>query len=328
MSGEVRLRDGVEIELSSGEVVVCDATAPDGDVAVLSHAHGDHLYSDPPAEMVASPLTRDLAALRRGDVATPAVRDHPAIELVDAGHVPGSRAALIEGDRTYLYTGDVSTRDRLYLSGFQPPSADVLVVETTYGTPEYVFPPLDQERAALEDWLARNAAQPVILFGYALGRAQEIVHLLDGTNRERVLVSEAIQRVNEVVAARTDVAFGTERWTRDTELGPGDALVLPSGTKRFGWVESLIEETGAETAGMSGWAVDSGYRYANDFDETFVLSDHCDFEELVDLVRRVDPAEVYTLHGSAREFASHLTAEEGFRATALERNQTALGEFG
>ena len=109
MSGEVRLRDGVEIELASGEVVVCDATAPEGDVAVLSHAHGDHLYSDPPAAMVASPLTRDLAALRREDVATPALQDNPSIELVDAGHVPGSRAALIEGDRTYLYTGDVCT---------------------------------------------------------------------------------------------------------------------------------------------------------------------------------------------------------------------------
>ena len=201
------------------------------------------------------------------------------------------------------------------------------MVETTYGRPEYVFPPLGEERAALEDWLARNAAQPVILFGYALGRAQEIVHLLDGTNRERVLVSEAIQRVNEVVAARTDVAFGAERWTRDTELGPGDALVLPSGTKRFAWVESLIEETGAETAGLSGWAVDSGYRYANDFDETFVLSDHCDFEELVDLVRRVDPEEVYTLHGSADAFADHLTRELGYDATALKPNQSRLSQF-
>ena len=39
----VRYRDGIEIELSDGTRVVCDADNPDGDVAVVSHAHGDHL---------------------------------------------------------------------------------------------------------------------------------------------------------------------------------------------------------------------------------------------------------------------------------------------
>ncbi|MEF8775773.1 MAG: MBL fold metallo-hydrolase RNA specificity domain-containing protein [Haloarculaceae archaeon] len=327
MSGSIRLRDGVEIELASGTTVVCDARAPDGDVAVLSHAHGDHLYSDPPDTMVASPLTRDLAALRRPDEPTPAARDLPAIELLDAGHIPGSRAALIEGERTYCYTGDVSTRDRLYMSGFDPPEADVLVVETTYGEADYVFPPVAREQAAFEDWLARNADVPVVVFGYTLGRAQEIQYLLAESDRERVFVSDAIAGVNERIEAATDLGFDVEPWTDEITLGAGDALVLPSGTNRFDWVESLREETGAKTAGLSGWAVDSGYRYANGFDETFVLSDHCDFEELVELVRAVDPEAVYTLHGSAREFARYLTAEEGFQATALERNQTALSEF-
>lgn len=327
MSGSVRLRDGVEIELASGEVVVCDARAPDGDVAVLSHAHGDHLYSDPPEAVVASPLTRDLAALRRPDEPTPAGREHPSIELLEAGHIPGSRAALIEGERTYCYTGDVSTRDRLYMSGFDPPAADVLVVETTYGDPEYVFPPVSRERAAFEDWLARNADVPVVVFGYALGRAQEIQYLLGESDRDRVFVTDAIAMMNDPIEAAMDVAFDVESWSKDVTLGAGDALVLPSGTKRFAWVESLLEETDAKTAGLSGWAVDSGYRYANGFDETFVFSDHCDFEELVELVRAVDPEEVFTLHGSARAFARYLTAEEGYQATALERYQTALSEF-
>lgn len=331
MSPGVRLRDGVEIELTTGEVVVCDATGPDdnGDVAVVSHAHGDHLYSAAPRVAVMTPLTRDLATVRRPDEDPPDIHDHPRIDLLDAGHIPGSAAARIEGpSRTYLYTGDVCTRDRLYLSGFEPPEADVLVVESTYGEPGYVFPPLAEERAALDDWLARNADVPVVVFGYALGRAQEVQHLLaESQERDRVFVSEAIGRLNGIIEAHLDVTFGVEPWDGAVDLGAGDALVMPSGTSGFAWAERLIEETGAVTAGLSGWAVDSSYKYANGFDETFVLSDHCDFEELVALVRAVDPEEVYTLHGSARAFAQYLTKEEGYDATALERNQTSLSEF-
>ena len=327
MAGAVRLRDGLEIELAAGEVVVCDATAPAGDVVVVSHAHGDHLYRDPPASAVTSPLTRDLAAVRRPAVDPPAVRDHPAITLLDAGHVPGSRAALIEGERTYLYTGDVCTRDRLTREGFDPPPADVLIVESTYGEPGYVFPPLAEQRAAFEDWLALHADVPVVVYGYALGRAQEIQHLLAGSDRDRVFVTEAIERINEVVAAHTDATFDVESWSSDVDLGAGDALVLPSSTSGFAWAEDLVAETGAKTAGLSGWAVDASYRFARGYDETFVLSDHCDFEELVALVGAVDPEAVYTLHGSARAFAQYLTAEEGYDATALVRNQTSLADF-
>jgi putative mRNA 3-end processing factor len=327
MRGGVRLRDGVEIDLASGETVVCDATRPSGDVAVYSHAHGDHLYSEPPTSAVASALTLALAGVRREDVARPERTAHPAIDLLDAGHVPGSSAALIEGDRTYLYTGDVCTRDRLYLDGFDPPAADVLIVESTYGEPEYVFPPLAEERAAFEDWLARNADVPVVCFGYALGRAQEVELLLGASDRERVFVSDAIRAIDDVVASHLDVTFPGRPWTDDVDLGAGDALVLPSGTSGFAWADRLVEETGAATAGLSGWAVDPGYRYANGYDAAFVLSDHCDFEELLDLVRAVDPEAVYTLHGSARAFAQYLTAEEGFAATALARNQTSLSDF-
>ncbi len=326
MTERIDYGDGLTIELASGETVVADASNPDGDVAVHSHAHADHLYTTPPEEMVCSELTRDLAAVRR-DADTPPVVDHPAIDLLDAGHVPGSSAALVEGDRTYLYTGDVNTRDRLYLEGFDPPSADVLIVESTYGTPDYEFPPLSEERANFEDWLAVNADVPVICFGYALGRAQEVEYLLGESDRDRVFASDAIREIDSVIEGYLDVEFPGMAWDEDVELGPGDALVLPSQTGRFAWVESLVEETGAVTAGFSGWAVDAGFKFGRGYDETFVLSDHCDFPELCGLVEAVDPEEVYTLHGSADEFAAHLTSEMGYNATALKRDQSRLSQF-
>lgn len=323
--GTVRERDGVEIELADGRTVVADAREPAGDVNVLSHAHGDHLFDADPADVVCSPLTARLAGVRR-DV-EPRAATHPDVELYDAGHIAGSTATLIDdGDARYLYTGDCSVRDRLYLDGFEPPSADVLILESTYGKPEYVFPPQEELESEIVDWL-RDERRPVLLFGYSLGRAQKLQVLANRADRDRLFVTDSIAQLNEPISDAMGVEFDAELYGSDVELGPGDALVLPMQTNRLSFVDAIVDRTDAVKAGFSGWAVDDAFKYRGDYDETFVLSDHCDFTELLDVVRAVDPDAVYTQHGFADEFATHVVREIGCDARSLKRNQTSLADF-
>jgi putative mRNA 3-end processing factor len=324
----VRYRDGIEITLSTGERVVCDADEPDGDVNVVSHAHGDHLYERAPEAVVWSNLTRKLAAVRRDEV--PATADDDRITLVDAGHVPGARAAVIEDPdgTTYCYTGDLSTREHRYLDGFEAPDGmdvDVLVIESTYGEPEYVFPPPAEATAAFREWVAETDA-PVLVFAYSLGRAQEVQLILGGTDRQ-VHVTDAVAALNEPIADAYGLDFPVRRYGSDVELDAGDALVLPAQTNRLSFVEAIVEETGARKTALSGWAVDSSFRFAGGYDATFPLSDHCDFEELLAVVEAVDPEQVYTCHGSTDSLAREVRSRLGYEARALKRNQTSLGEF-
>ena len=323
----VTLRDGVVIEAAGVGRIVVDADAPDGDVNATTHAHGDHLFDaeTAPDRVVCSEPTASLARVRRPEADFTAV-DHPRVDLLNAGHVAGSRAVRIEGDeRTYLYTGDVSVRDRSYLSGFDPVSADVLVIEATYGRPGYVFPDQDELERRIVEWLNETVDRPVLLFGYALGRAQKLQRLVARSDRSRLLVSEAIAELNAAIESHLDVTFGAERYD-DLDPGPGEAVVLPSGSARLDFVERLAEENDALTAGFSGWAIDDSFRYRGGYDEAFVLSDHADFAELVEVVERVDPDRVYTQHGFADDLARHLTTE-GFDAQALKQDQTSLGQF-
>lgn len=321
---DVRLRDGVEVDLATGETVVCDGRRPTGDVAVLSHAHGDHLGSAD--GVVASALTAAVAAARRGGD-PPAIVEHEAIELLDAGHVPGSRAALIDdGERRVLYTGDVSTRDRAYLSGFEPVAADVLIVESTYGRPAYDFPDQDAIEGAVVDYLSETADRPAVVFGYAFGRAQLAQVLAARADRPgSVYATDAVLAVNAAVAAHLDVDFPAEPWADAETLGPGDVLVRP-GSPRGEEVRRLVEATDAVTVGLSGWAIDESFRYARGYDAAFPLSDHCDYGELLALVAAVDPAVVYTHHGFAEDLARTL-AGRGFEAYALKRGQATLADF-
>lgn len=341
----VRLGDGVEIELATGDRFVADASSPDGDVNFVSHAHGDHLFGTAPGSILCSALTAELAAVRRDvdppetvrawplDPADPSGRDAsptrtPEVDLLPTGHVPGSRAALVDdGETRYLYTGDVATRDRFFLDGFEPVDADVLIVESTYGTPAYEFPPQDVLERRIETWLDETRESPLLLFGYPLGRAQAIQLLAARADRRELYVTDAIHRLNAVIERHCDVAFDAAPFADHHELEAGDVLVLPSRTAHAGYASELADRFGAIRAGFSGWAVDEGYRYRTGLDVAFPLSDHCDYRELLALVEAVDPEIVSTHHGFADELATNVRSELGVPAQALKRNQSTLGDF-
>ena len=332
MAPGVYLRDGVEIEFASGERIVCDGV-PKGSskqevTTAVSHAHGDHLV-DTAGEIVASELTVALASVRQSEC-KPEKITHPAVDLIPAGHIAGSRAVLLtdpETDCRYLYTGDCRLSDRLYLDGFDPVDADVLILETTYGDPKYRFPSPEKTHNRIREWLAQTMDDVVILFGYALGRAQKLQVLLETTARSRVFITDAIAELNAVIESHREISFDARRYTTDVTLQPGDAVVLPMQTTRLGWIESLIEATDAMTAGFSGWAIDDSFIYQRGVDKGFVLSDHCDYDELIELVTTVDPERVYTQHGFTETFATRLTREHGYDTQALKSNQSTLGDF-
>ncbi|WP_336364824.1 mRNA 3'-end processing factor [Halalkalicoccus salilacus] len=335
-AGTVSLRDGVRIDLTTGETVVADATEPDGDIVVLSHAHGDHLYTRAPTDVICSDLTAQLAAARRKDEGPLSRTSHPRIEQVSAGHVPGSCATIVEDSdgTTYLYTGDFSTRDRFSLDGFDAEAVaaeydiNVLITESTYGKPEYVFEEQETLENRIIDWLNDTDETPVILFGYTLGRAQELELLVDRSERDRLFVTEAIERMNDVIGPAHGVDFAAERYGRDVTIGAGDVLVLPAQTNKLSFVDRIVENTGALKAGFSGWAIEDSFKYRGDYDETFVLSDHSDFTELTATVETLNPERVYTQHGFADAFATHIETILGIDAQSLKENQTSLGEFG
>ncbi|WP_101294247.1 mRNA cleavage and polyadenylation specificity factor-like protein [Halegenticoccus soli] len=322
----LRLKDGIHFDLS--RTIVADARGAVGDVNVVSHAHADHLLERASTgTVVCSAATAALAGARTGaDVEF--VEETDGILLLPAGHIVGSRAALIEEDgRRFLYTGDVSTRDRLSLRGFEPVPADELVVETTYGHPDYRFPDQRELEGRIVDWIADAEDRPLFLFGYSLGRAQEIQALAERATNRRLVAHGAVAKMNRVIESVSDRRFSAVPYAEVDELAPDDVFVVPTHLARNGWVNRLADRLGAAKVGFSGWAVDESFRYRGGYDETFVLSDHCDFDELVDLVGAVDPERVYTHHGFDETFASHLATEHGYEAYPLRRNQRTLGEF-
>ncbi|WP_339103074.1 mRNA cleavage and polyadenylation specificity factor-like protein [Haloterrigena salinisoli] len=352
----VRHRDGIHFERETDPrpSVVADARSAVGSINVVSHAHADHTFRTTPDTVVCSAETAAIAEARTG-TGFEFVESAPGVDLVPAGHVVGSRAALFDleapdGDvRRYCYTGDFSTRDRCYLEGFDPDAidADVLVMETTYGLPKYRFPSQADLEAEITDWIHDNDDRPLFLFGYSLGRAQKLQWIAreatgssggagasdddgNGSNdcAREILVSDSIRDVNEAIEAATDGRLAFPGRPYESLRGLTDEIViLPSNQARADWVEAAVERENALKAGFSGWAVDDSFPYRGNYDVTFPLTDHCDFDELLETVRAIDPEVVYTHHGFDEAFADRLETEHGYRARPLKRDQTTLEEF-
>ncbi|WP_414837103.1 MBL fold metallo-hydrolase RNA specificity domain-containing protein [Candidatus Nanohalococcus occultus] len=319
----IREKDGIHIERD--RLYVADSRNSKGDVNIVSHAHFDHLHMDE-NKVVCSEQTAQLAEARTGNKVSFTEKTEN-IELIPSGHIIGSSAALIEDGEKILYTGDFSAEDRAYMKGFQPPEADTLIIESTYGIPAYRFPSHSEVKSRIADWIESNS-QPLFLYGYSLGKAQKIQSIVQEVTERPIVAHGAVEKMNEAVEKVSDQKFRAKSYTDNKDLLEENGIFIgPTRSARKDSMNSFVEKVGGVKAGFSGWASTDSYMYRGGYDETFVLSDHADFDGLVETVKRVDPEKVYTTHGFDEALAGYLSRELGFNAKALKKNQTSLTDF-
>jgi Cft2 family RNA processing exonuclease len=293
----------------------------------ISHAHRDHMARHELA--LCSPETARLYHLLLGH--------RPVLELpwdraIDfgglrlsihpAGHCLGSAMLLAEDDKTsLLYTGDFKLRPSLTVPPAAPPRARQLVIESTYGDPRRAHGPREEASARVVDWVRRTLEQdriPVVR-AYALGKAQEVTRLLTAAG----IVVMQHPKVFEIsqVYERCGVPLGTIRpWRGRYE--PGTALVAPPSMHRDSALEGLKRSV---SLAVTGWAAEPGFVRRFGAEAAIPLSDHADFNELIEAIELVAPDVIYCTHGSP-EFVAHLR-RRGYPARVLGAPQRDLNLF-
>jgi DNA ligase-1 len=296
----------------------------------VSHAHFDHLALH--REILCSPGTARLMRARLpGDRRehvlpfgqTESLTPEVAISLHPAGHIHGSAQCLLEHPKwgRLLYTGDFKLRPGRAAEPCATPRADVLVMETTFGRPQYRFPPTSEVIAALTGFClaALDDGETPVLYAYSLGKSQELLWIL-AEHGLPVMLHPQTRRMTQVYAD-LGLAVPPHREYTAGEVR-GHVVLCPPQSRTSPFLRRLGP---CRTAVVTGWALDPGAIHRHQCDAAFPLSDHADFDDLLRFVEEVNPRRVYTLHGFARDFASTLR-ERGIEAWALsEENQLELG---
>lgn len=287
----------------------------------VSHAHFDHV-ADHQVFLCSegtSRLTRARLPGERRELVLPFDTPHAlspecTVRLYPAGHIFGSAQlhATHGAHGTLLYTGDFKLRPGLSAETCATPQADVLIMETTFGLPRYVFPPTEQVVAEIVGFCQQalhDDAVPV-LFGYSLGKSQEVLQAL-GRAQLPVMLHPEVHRLTQVYEG-LGMSFPPYRLFDPFECA-GHVVLCPPQTAGSSFLRKIEHR---RTAMITGWAMDPGARFRYQTDHAFPLSDHADFADLLAFVERVRPRQVWTLHGFAREFAQTLR-ERGIEAWAL-----------
>jgi putative mRNA 3-end processing factor len=325
----ITAQNGISIHYNGIRVDLDPARTSKADYKFISHAHIDHMKgTDASGNILASEETAFLAE-KRGYSLKLAKEMPEDFRLIDSGHILGSRGLLI--GRELFYTGDFAVRPRAFMAGCGPVECNTLVVESTFGRSDYIFPPvaetLEKVNQLISDLFSRGI--PIVLMGYALGKAQILSYLF--SSWDPIYVEKSVLTMNRAhIELGVDIRSDLKSYTAAKEEGLLQKkpwiLITPMNSGRSRFVASLKKKYGAVTVAFSGWSVDPRYKYMMNVDHAFSLSDHCDFNDLVDMVRRCNPHKVYTVHGFAGEFASHLKSI-GFDARPLKSGQTAISEF-
>ncbi|MFH0885305.1 MAG: hypothetical protein V1861_06360 [Candidatus Micrarchaeota archaeon] len=279
---------------------------PGGDLPFLSHAHSDHTNGIKHEERIlASPETLELAGL---DAETATL---DGTTLLAAGHILGARmlAAECDGGRV-VYTGDFCIKPNIFGMKAQIPQCDRLIMEATYGNPDYVFPPHEEVHEQIRQWVDGNDSSNLILGCYELGKAQEIVRILNGCSIAPIITqkTESFCSVYEKSGLKLDrIVVGTDE--AEEAMSRRFVAIVPMGKAKRYFANRLAQAFERKTlcAVATGWAL----HYRFNTDAAFPLSDHADFNDLVDFVEQTGAKKVEFFCGDGTRVLARARAGTG-----------------
>lgn len=289
--------------------------------AVITHAHSDHaqrgadtyLCSQACAPLLRIRLGEDASVRGIGYGCARGVRlGGVLVSLHPAGHVLGSAQVRLEGPggRVWVVTGDYKLAADGVCDRFEPVRCHTLITESTFGLPIYRWPDAAGVAAEINAWWAgcRSAGRTALLTGYALGKAQRLLSVLDASIGP-ILLHGALERLTEAHRAQgVRLPPTAHAGAAQCRAHAGAAVVLaPPGAERTPWARGL-SAGGAEveTAFASGWMLVRGARRRSGVGRGFVLSDHADWPGLHLAIAQSGCERVGVTHGHVRAMVRYL----------------------
>jgi len=316
-----------------GDSVACDAFDENRPLRVVTHAHADHLGGlrrslKTCEKVLMTKPTRDLIkviegpdALSGGAVRTleygkPIQYGDERVTLVYADHIIGAAQVMVEdssGSRI-AYTGDFR------LEGTPVLECDTLVVEATYGTPSCRRSFNVDVRELLVSMVEKHLRHgTVYVFGYH-GKLQEVMQILHNADvNVPFIMPERVFNLSKV-CERHGMHLGCLTVSTKDEAREMLRENLPC--------VAFYHMNARGTVGLdayrlcvSGWEFRSACRQIGHREHLVALSDHSDFDGLIEYVKRSRPKRVitdnYRSHGES--LAREINKRLGIQAVAMPR---------
>ena len=298
------------------------------DKAIISHGHADHSRWGHKS-YITHHRNVPIISHRLGDISVSGkewgetfVINNVKFSLHPAGHIIGSSQIRVEHrDEVWVFTGDYKTEDDGISTPYEMVRCNTFITECTFGLPAFKWVPQKEVFEDINGWWAENRSEKKtsVLFGYSLGKAQRLLKYLD-TDIGKIYTHGAIENMTEVLRPLVDFPE-TTRITRETKKEEllGNIVLAPPSAHGSPWIRKMVPYV---TASASGWMTFRGARRRRAIDKGFVLSDHCDWDGLLQSIKATGTEKVICTHGYSDIFSRYLR-EQGYDARTEE---TQYGE--
>ena len=275
--------------------------------AVVSHAHGDHA-SPGHRYVFCTPATAAFMRHRYRQQPQKSFAEYAynqSFELkqvklyfIPAGHMLGSAQIVIEyqGVR-YVYTGDYKMQADDTCEPLETIAAHVLITESTFANPAISHPDPIAEIIKF-DTVTTN----IMLGAYALGKAQRLTSLIHKhCTGKQLLIHHSILPFHRIYES-FGVAMGNyvPYNRKEMKMAPFNKIyIVPPLT-----FNSYSKATNVQRVFASGWKRLQQHNHLE-----LYISDHVDWNDILNYVSHTKPREIWTIHGDGKALAAHFSGE-------------------
>lgn len=282
------------------------------DKAIISHGHADHSRWGH-QKYITHHKNVPIVQHRLGDVNISGKGwgetfkvNNVKFSLHPAGHIVGSSQIRVEHKgEVWVFTGDYKIEDDGLTTPFELVKCHTFITECTFGLPAFQWRPQQEVFNDINQWWAQNKSEgkTSVLFGYSLGKAQRLLKHLD-TSIGKIYTHGAVENMTEVLRPLVDLP-PTHLITKDTKKDEllGNIVVAPPSAHGSTWIRKMVPYV---TATASGWMAFRGARRRRAIDKGFVLSDHCDWNGLLQTVEATGAEKIICTHGYTDIFSKYL----------------------
>jgi putative mRNA 3-end processing factor len=293
--------------------------------AVITHGHADHARAGH-GHVLATPETAAIMAVRYGNAHAARVQavgyreatriGDVTVTLLPAGHILGSAQAMMEyGGSRAIVSGDFKRRRDPTCAPFEPVACDLFVTEATFGLPVFRHPTDAHEIGRLLESMALNPDRAHLLGVYALGKCQRVMCLLRESGYAKpIYLHGALRNLTDLYGTLgVDVGATASIEGLSPEQLKGALVLCPPAALADRWTRRLPDPVRAMA---SGWMQVRARARQQGAELPLTISDHADWDELLQTVEDVQPGEVWVTHGR-EEGLVHALTTRGVKAQAL-----------
>lgn len=292
--------------------------------AIISHGHADHarwgnkhyLCHNDSKAILKHRIGQDISIESLG-YNEPKTINGVQVSFFPAGHIIGSaQIRLAYKGYVVVFSGDYKTQPDFISTPFEPVKCHEFITESTFGLPIYKWKSEADLQAELTNWVLQNQQnnRTSVFFGYSLGKAQRIMKLVE--NVSDIYVHSAINHLNNAISNAGIQLPKSSLITADFNKKDiqNNIVILPPALLGSKMLKRIPN---AATAICSGWMHIRGNRRWKGVDAGFAVSDHADWDGLLEAVKATEAEKVYVTHGSQAVFSKYLN-EIGIEAYELK----------